>query len=73
MLNSLLLIPFVLLLDRLLGEPRHFHPLVGFGVLANKIEATLNHNKHRFHKGWLACHWLEKLKRTWLSSNECFK
>lgn len=54
MLNSLLLIPFVLLLDRLLGEPRHFHPLVGFGVLANKIEATLNHNKHRFHKGWLA-------------------
>ncbi|MDR1890191.1 MAG: adenosylcobinamide-phosphate synthase CbiB [Zoogloeaceae bacterium] len=28
--------------DRLLGEARRFHPLVGFGRLANGIEAALN-------------------------------
>ena len=30
------------LLDRLLGEPRRFHPLVGFGYLAARIERRLN-------------------------------
>ncbi len=30
-----------LLLDRLLGEPRRFHPLVGFGALACKVENRL--------------------------------
>ena len=29
-------------LDQLLGEPRRFHPLVGFGRLAGKVEAKLN-------------------------------
>ena len=29
-------------LDQLLGEPKHFHPLVGFGHLASKVEAKLN-------------------------------
>ena len=29
-------------LDRLLGEPRRFHPLVGFGNLATAIEKRLN-------------------------------
>ncbi|MCX8085452.1 MAG: adenosylcobinamide-phosphate synthase CbiB [Rhodocyclaceae bacterium] len=29
------------LLDRLLGEPRRFHPLVGFGRLADQIERAL--------------------------------
>ncbi len=28
-------------LDRLLGEPRRWHPLVGFGTLANVMEKTL--------------------------------
>jgi adenosylcobinamide-phosphate synthase len=30
-----------IVLDKWLGEPRRFHPLVGFGWLANKIEAAL--------------------------------
>lgn len=29
-------------LDRLFGEPRHFHPLVGFGKLADWLEKALN-------------------------------
>jgi adenosylcobinamide-phosphate synthase len=29
-------------LDRLLGEPTRAHPLVGFGRLASRVEATLN-------------------------------
>lgn len=32
-----------LLLDRLLGEPRRWHPLVGFGNLASALERRLNH------------------------------
>jgi adenosylcobinamide-phosphate synthase len=31
-----------ILLDRLFSEPRCLHPLVGFGAVANKIEAYLN-------------------------------
>ena len=31
-----------LLLDRLLGEPRRWHPLVGFGRLATECESRLN-------------------------------
>ncbi len=40
--TGLLLVPAALLLDRLLGEPRRFHPLVGFGRLAARVEARLN-------------------------------
>lgn len=32
-----------LLLDALLGEPKRWHPLVGFGRLAHRIEAVFNH------------------------------
>ena len=40
-----------LLLDRLLGEPRRFHPLAGFGRLAARLEASLNAGGrgHRLH------------------------
>lgn len=34
-------------LDGLLGEPRRWHPLVGFGSLANRIEARLNPEPQR--------------------------
>ena len=39
-----LVIGLAALLDRLLGEPRRWHPLVGFGRLANRLEARCNAN-----------------------------
>ena len=41
-------------LDRLLGEPRRWHPLVGFGNLASALEKQLNNR--RITSGLLA--WL---------------
>ncbi len=41
-----LTLPFVaclaVVIDFILGEPKRFHPLVGFGWLANRIESKLN-------------------------------
>jgi len=42
------------LLDLLLGEPRRWHPLVGFGKLAATIERRLNHGSAPFVRGLLA-------------------
>lgn len=49
------------LLDRLLGEPRRFHPLIGFGTVANRVESLLRQgapghplfNRVRGLLGWL--------------------
>jgi adenosylcobinamide-phosphate synthase len=45
-----------LLLDRCLGEPRRWHPLVGFGALADQLEHRLNRGGARRWRGVLA--WL---------------
>jgi len=42
------------LLDRLLGEARRWHPLVGFGALADAVEAALNRGPLRKMRGLLA-------------------
>ncbi len=39
---SFLVIVAALLMDRLLGEPRRYHPLVGFGFCANWVEIKFN-------------------------------
>jgi adenosylcobinamide-phosphate synthase len=55
--NSIALISGVLL-DRLLGEPKRWHPLVGFGYLANWLEYRFNAPKSSGAKlAGLAC-WL---------------
>ena len=36
-----------LMIDWFAGEPKRFHPLVGFGALANTIEARLNRPKQQ--------------------------
>ena len=43
-------------LDMLLGEPRRWHPLIGFGNLANMLERSLNCGRARKLRGMLA--WL---------------
>ena len=40
-MSTLLAAPLGLLLDRVFGEPRRFHPLVGFGMLAAMAEGAL--------------------------------
>ncbi len=42
------------LLDLLLGEPRRWHPLAGFGRLAQRLERWLNRGRLRFLRGLLA-------------------
>ena len=52
---ALLLLAGVVL-DLVLGEPRRWHPLIGFGKLANAIERRLNAGRARIARGiigWL--------------------
>ncbi|MCK0511636.1 adenosylcobinamide-phosphate synthase CbiB [Aromatoleum buckelii] len=68
-------------LDRVLGEPRRFHPLVGFGRLAQRIEAALrrfptrhNRQKNAGIAAWLlavlpfagVALWLRNIGPAWL-------
>ena len=52
-MEVVLIIVLALALDYLLGEPKHWHPLVGFGALADKIEARFNHGDNRRGAGIL--------------------
>ena len=46
-INHFLLLPFIILLDAIIGEVGQYHPLVGFGNLANAIENYFNNNRVR--------------------------
>lgn len=54
MLESALILFISLLLDQLIGEPRRFHPLVGFGWCVSKLESILNRDNLLRFKGVLA-------------------
>lgn len=47
LIESVLVIVLALLIDRVFGEPRHFHPLVGFGYIASFFERYGNHSRLR--------------------------
>lgn len=49
-----LALPFALVIDAWWGEPRRWHPLIGFGVLANSLEKNLNSGAQRIAKGCIA-------------------
>lgn len=55
-LTLALLLAAGILLDLLLGETRRWHPLVGFGRLASRLERSLNAGSWRIARGTLA--WL---------------
>jgi len=54
MLEAALILLISLLLDQLIGEPRRFHPLVGFGWCVSKLELIMNQGRHRRLKGFLS-------------------
>lgn len=54
MLYLLVAVVIALLLDRLWGEPARWHPLVGFGRLAERVEQGLNHGEGRLLSGVVA-------------------
>ena len=53
---QLLILPISLLIDRILGEPKRYHPLVAYGAWVDRIEARLNHGSVKTSKGIIA--WL---------------
>ena len=46
-MSTLLAAPLAWLLDRMFGEPRRLHPLVGFGALAAALERSLRRESDR--------------------------
>ncbi len=54
MLPTLIAIVVALLLDHSFGEPRRWHPLVGFGRIAARVEAALNRGDGRRVSGVIA-------------------
>jgi len=57
LLMTIIAIGLALLLDKFFGEPKRFHPLIGFGKLAAKIEAYVRQLKLPFKFSGL-CAWL---------------
>ncbi|WP_435274445.1 hypothetical protein ACMAZF_14225 [Psychrobium sp. nBUS_13] len=53
--DIMLVIALALLLDRLLGEPRKFHPLIGFGNIAAWFESKLNRRPRVITPAYMAC------------------
>jgi adenosylcobinamide-phosphate synthase len=49
-----LLLAAGVMLDLIFGEVRRWHPLVGFGRMANSIESELNRGAHKYLTGALA-------------------
>lgn len=54
MIATGLALMLALAIDAVWGEPRRWHPLVGFGALTNSIERHLNKNSQRIVRGALA-------------------
>ena len=50
----LLTLPLSALIDRIIGEPKRFHPLIGYGKLVDRIEAVLNRGPEKISKGTIA-------------------
>lgn len=50
----LIKILIALVLDQILGEPRRWHPLVGFGTLASRLETRFNQGTQRVLNGAFA-------------------
>lgn len=70
-MDFLMLVPLALFLDQLLGEPSRFHPLIGFGRLANWIESRMNRGVNLFSRGiaaWLVLVIPISLTIYWLDS-----
>lgn len=51
MVNTLFALILALLFDRWWGEPRRWHPLIGFGNLAERLEKRLNRGGRRRARG----------------------
>ncbi|UZE97494.1 adenosylcobinamide-phosphate synthase CbiB [Alkalimarinus alittae] len=54
MMDTFVIVLLALIFDRMLGEAKRFHPLVGFGNIANRIEQGLNNGAHKKLKGLIA-------------------
>ena len=50
----LLTLPIATLIDRIVGEPKRFHPLIGYGAFVDRIEAILNRGPEKISKGAIA-------------------
>jgi adenosylcobinamide-phosphate synthase len=50
----LLTLPIATLIDRIVGEPKRFHPLIAYGAIVDRIETMLNRGPEKISKGTIA-------------------